>query len=352
MALTDIDLRELFAERTATTPADSAVARVGAVGRRVRVIRRRRAAGVSLGVVVLLMVVTGISALFRGPQDQAAPVPAYQQKVSGGLLPRYNAGGEATAYTTFSTDDKRDATFTFTPTSLRFFVGIKCDKVLPESHIVSVEINAKEMFSGSCNSKLFAAGPAYGKEQAWAKELGVQLGVPATVKVRIAQVTYGHNAGTEKQPVYRGAMADYRVGVGVYSPIAIDDYPLPPRPHKLASLDQGPTFGKGRVLGTVDSRSVGANGEGAVSATVTPEGFHTEICTVAPGAVSVTVAGVPIDLVAHWTWISSGYGGLTLTPAELRKLGIDVKTGTHIDVVFTGARFTVAGWRADVRAGG
>ena len=112
--------------------------------------------------------------------------------------------------------------------------------------------------------------------------------------MRVVQFTPGSKAAPEKQPVYRGAMRDYRVAVAVYSPMPVADYPFPPRPDKLASLDGGsPTSGGGRVLGTVDSRSVGPNGQGAVIATLTPKGFHTEIYAVAPGAVTVTVNGGP-----------------------------------------------------------
>src|SRR6185503_10404740 len=106
MALTDTDLRDVLADRASAMPADISLARVAAVDRRVRVIRRRRAAGASLAVVILLLVVTGVSGLFRDPHDRTAPVPAHLRKVAGDLLPRYNGGGQATAYTSFSTDVK------------------------------------------------------------------------------------------------------------------------------------------------------------------------------------------------------------------------------------------------------
>ena len=56
-----------------------------------------------------------------------------------------------------------------------------------------------------------------------------------------------------------------------------------------------------------------ANGHGAVVATLTSRGFHTEIYAVTPGAVAVTVNGRSIDLAASWTWTGSGFGGSDLT---------------------------------------
>jgi hypothetical protein len=346
MNLTDTDLRAVLAERAAAVPGDAAVARVAAVDRRVRVIRRRRVASASLGVVIVLLMSIGLSGLFRDGHDRSGPVPAYQQKVGGGLLPRYSGGGEVAGYTTFRTEEKRNASFTFTPTSSSFLVGIKCDSEMPESQLVSIEINGKPLMDGSCNGGLNTVGPAYGEEQARAKSLGVRPGEPATVEVRVVRKTKGRTL-----PVYRGHMGDYRIGVAVYSPMALDDYPFPPRPHKLASLDDGGSNGGGRLLGKVDSRSVGANGAGAVVPKLSPNGIHTEIYAVAPGAVTVSVNGHTVDLAANWTWAGSGFSGLDLTPAALRHLGIDVKVGDRVSVEFAGSRFAVPGWRAELREG-
>jgi hypothetical protein len=348
MPLTDNDLRAVLAERASAAPGHDAVARVASVDRRVRVIRRRRAASASLAVVMLLLVVTGVSGLFRGSRDRTAPVPAHLQKVADGLLPRYNGGGKATAYTSFRTDEKRSTTFTFTPGSPGLLVAIRCDKDMPESQMVSIDVNGRPLMAGSCNRGLNTRGPSYGQPEA--DSFGIRAGEPASMRVRVVDV--GSGATTpEKQPVYRGAMGNYRIAVAVYSPMAVDDYPFPPRPRKLASLDAVAGGRTGRVLGTVDSRSVGANGEGAVITKLTRKGFHTEIFAVAPGAITVTVNTRPIDVAANWTWTESGFGGLTMTAAKLRKLGIDVKTGDRVSVAFAGSRFAVAGWRAEVREG-
>jgi hypothetical protein len=349
MALTDADLRELLAERTQAMPADSSVARAAAVDQKVRVVRRRRAASASFAVVAVVLVAVGLAGPLRDGHERTGPVPAYQQKVGHGMLPRYSDGGEVAAYTTFRTDEKRNATFTFTPTSWSFLVSIRCDKDMPKSKMVSVDINGKALMAGSCSGGASTAGPAYGTEQARAESLGVRLGEPATVQVRVVAFTPGQKV-PEKQPVYRGAMRDYGVGVAVYSPMALDDYPFPPRPPKLESLDGGGVGDGGRLLGTVDSRSVGPNGQGAVPVRLTPKGFHTEIYAVAPGAVTVTANDRTIDLATSWTWTGKGFGGLDITPAELRSHGMEVKTGDLVLVAFAGYRFTVPGWRAEVRA--
>jgi hypothetical protein len=350
MALTDADLRAVLAARACVVPADSAVARAAAVDRKVRVIRRRRAASASSAVVVVLLVVTGLSGLLHDGRARKAPVPAHLQKVAAGLLPRYSNGGEVSAYTTFRTDKKRDATFTFTPTSLGFLVSFDCDRELPKSRMINVEINGKPFMSGSCGPGLSVDGPSYRDEQARAESLGVRLGEPATVRAYVIEFAAGAKQ-PQNPPVYRGAMANYRVGVAVYSPMPLADYPFPPRPHKLASLDDGGSNGGGRLLGRVDSRLVGANGAGSVVPKLTPNGIHTEIYAVAPGAVTVSVNGRTIDVAANWTWVGSGFSGLDLTPAALRHLGIDVKVGDRVSVEFTGSRFAVPGWRAELREG-
>jgi hypothetical protein len=349
MAHIDADLRELLAQRTVGAPADNAAARVAAVSRRVRVIRRRRAAAGSVVVVVLLLAVTGLSGLFRGGNDQVAPVPAYRQKVAGGLLPRYTGGAEATAYISFRTDAKRETTFTFTPTSWAFLVAATCDKQMPASQLVTYEVNGHPFMSGSCGQGLSTDGPSYGEERARAQDIGIQLGQPATLRVSIVAAGKG---AAEKRPVYRGPMADYQVAVAVYSPVPVADYPLPPRPRKLESPDDGGgTYGQGPLLGKVDSRSVGANGRGAVVTTLGRKGLQVSLYAVAPGTVTVTVNDRTVDIASFWTWTGSGYGGIVLTPGALRKLGVDVAAGDRVSVGFTAERFTVAGWRAEVHQG-
>jgi hypothetical protein len=349
MTLTDTDLREVLAERASAVPPDGALARVAAVDRRVRVIRRRRVASASLAVVIVLLVVTGVSSLFREPQDRTAPVPAYQQKVAGGLLPRYNGGAEATSYATFRTDEKRVQTFTFTPTSWKFLVAVACDKEMPSTRMVTYEVNGHAFMSGSCGRGPSTDGPSYGLERARAEDLGIRLGRPSTMRVTVVATVKGSPGSAEKQPVYRGPMADYRIAIAVYSPMPVDDYPLPPRPRKLESLDDGGgSYGAGRLLGKVDSRTVGANGHGSVVTTLSSKGLQVDMYAVAPGSVTVTVNGRTVDVASFWTWSGSGYGGLVLTPAALRKLGVDVKSGDSVSVGFAATRFTVAGWRAQV----
>jgi len=350
MALTDTDLRDVLADRASAMPADISLARVAAVDRRVRVIRRRRAAGASLAVVILLLVVTGVSGLFRDPHDRTAPVPAHLQKVAGDLLPRYNGGGQATAYTSFSTDVKRESTFTFTPTSRNFLVSFRCDKDMPQSQSVTVTVDGKPFMAGGCNAGITTSGPTFGAEQARADDLGLRLGVPVKVLVHVAQIVKGSKVTPEDLPVYRGPMAVYRIGVAAYSPMSVADYPFPPRPRTLESLDAGPNS-ENRLLGKVDSRSVGADGHGVVQTTLTSKGVQFELYAVAPGAVTMTVDNQPVDVARFWTWQGSGYGGLVLTPDALRRLGVDVKAGDRITVGFAGSRFTDPGWRAEVREG-
>jgi hypothetical protein len=350
MPLTDNDLRAVLAERASATPGNDAVARVASVDRRVRVIRRRRAASASLAVVILLLVVTGVSGLFRDSRDRTAPVPAHPQKVAGGLLPRYNGGGKATAYTSFRTDEKRSTTFTFTPGSSGLLVAFRCDKDMAEGYLVSMQVNGKTLMMGTCSRALNTRGPSRGDEQNEADLFGIRPGEPASMRVRVVHI--GSGATTpEEEPVYRGAMSNYRIAVGVYSTMALADYPLPRRPKTLESLDKDTNSGGGRMLGKVDSRSVGANGEGAVVTKLTNKGVQFEVYAVAPGAVTMTVNDRTVDVATFWTWEGSGYGSLVLRPDALQQLGIDVQVGDRITVGVAGKRFTDPAWRAELREG-
>jgi hypothetical protein len=359
MAHTDTDLRELLAARAAVVPdslgGDSAVRRVTAVDRRVRVIRRRRAAAASLSVVVVLLVATGLSGLLRDSPDRSAPVPAYRQKVAGGLLPRYNGGDKATAYTAFQTDEKRATTFTFTPKSWDFSVAAACDKEMPTSQAVSIEINGKPYVSGNCSRGFTSVGSSIGEEQPPGAEFGMHLGEPATMGVNIVRsgnAIRTWTVGPEKLPAYRGAMGSYQVAVGIYTPMPVADYPFPPRPHQLLSLDDTAVNGSGgRLLGTVDARSVGPTGHGDVTTTLTRKGVEVDMYSVAPGAITVTVNGTVVGSAASWAWTGEGNTVGPLTPHDLRGLGIDVKAGDRITVGAAGARFTDPAWVAQVREG-
>ena len=350
MALTDTDLRAVLAERASEAPGDDHVGRAASVDRRVRVIRRRRAAGASLAVVILLLVVTGVTGLFRDAPDRAAPVPAHLQKVADGLLPRYNGGGEATAYTSFRTDQKRSTTFRFVPGSAGLLVAFRCDKDMASGYLVSLEVNGKTLMMGTCSQALNARGPSRGDEQNEADLFGIRPGEPATMRVRVVHV--GSGAPTpEAESVYRGAMSNYWIAVGVYSTMAVADYPFPPRPKTLESLDQDTNSSGGWLVGEIDSRSIGPAGRGVVRTTLTGKGVQFELYAVAPGAVTMTVNGRTVDVAKFWTWEGSGYGGLVLKADALQQLGIDVAVGDSITVGVAGRRFTDPAWRAEVREG-
>jgi hypothetical protein len=350
MPLTDNDLRAVLAEHASAAPGNDAVARVASVDRRVRVIRRRRVASASLAVVVLLLVVTGVSGLFRDSRDRTAQVPAHLQKVAGGLLPRYNGGGKATAYTSFRTDEKRSTTFRFVPGSSGLLVAIRCDKDMPESQMVAIDINGKPLMEGSCSRGLNTRGPSYGPVQPEVDSFGLLYpGRPGSLRVSVVQAGTGAQS-PDKQPVYRGAMRNYRIAVAVYEPMAVADYPFPPRPKRLESLDDGPGSG-GQVIGKFDSRSVGADGRGVVRTTLTSKGVQFELYAVAPGAITMTVNNQTVDVARFWTWKGSGYGSLVLKALELQHLGIDVAVGDRITVGVAARRFTDPAWRAEVREG-
>ncbi|MGZ4595718.1 MAG: hypothetical protein ACXV3V_02225, partial [Actinomycetes bacterium] len=120
-------------------------------------------------------------ALFRLLPRSRAPRPDGRLRSTGGLLPRYDGGGEATSYASFRTDQTRAKTLTFTPHAWTFRIGESCDRDMPRSRMVSYEVNGKTYTSASCSRGLGSSSPTWGQEQdLWEKQYGVHLGQPVT----------------------------------------------------------------------------------------------------------------------------------------------------------------------------
>jgi hypothetical protein len=86
------------------------------------------------------------------------------------------------------------------PEPWSFLVSIRCDKDMPESRMVSAEINGNPLMAGRCSGGVSTAGPAYGTEQARAESLGVRLGEPATVQVRVVAFTLDRKRRRKSSP--------------------------------------------------------------------------------------------------------------------------------------------------------
>lgn len=396
MPTTDHDLRSLLAERSGNLPPSAGPQRLSGVQGRVRRIKQRRAAAGSLAAVLLVTGVALAPSLFEGPERRKATLmPAHDQKVAGGLLPRYAEGTEATAYAVFDTDKLREKSLTFTPKSLDFHIEVVCDEPLPYAYMISYEINDKPTYLAHCTSTLpgsvqlrghrapkppatptpapspspapSASAPTPAStmsreeedEQKYARDYGIELGKPVTVTARIiptpaehrdtqTAVGMGASADDEKVPTYTGSLSTSRVAVAVYTPVPRADYPLPPRPAELKSLDENSMpSGEGKLFGIVDSREVGPNGRGTIVVPMTKKAPILEIQAVAPGVVRVHVNDVLIHQFDSWTWTGSGTNTLLLLD-KLAGAGLNVKTGDELKVVISGSQFDVAGWRAAV----
>ena len=347
MTGTDV-LRDLFEERTADV--QDRPERTTEVSRRVRRTRRRRAVSAVAALAVGVAGTVGLLAPGGAPRS-APPVPALQQKVDG--LPVWTNGSRLAAHTTFLAPERRSATFPVTPSSWSLGVSELCSRDLGESLGVYWAVNGRVYGGGTCGSGGgdFARG-AYGLEERYWREAGVQLGEPMTVRVWVAQTERGsHPFAAGGPPVYTGPMPETRVAFGLYERVDPSAYPLPPRPATLQSLDDGPLMAGGPVLRTMDSRRVGANATVSATLRLPADGLTYSAQLVSPGQLVVAVNGTTVDRIESWGYDSAGAGGIEITPKEMRQHGVVVQPGQDVTVTVTASRFTDPGWLFLLRRG-
>jgi hypothetical protein len=141
-----------------------------------------------------------------------------------------------------------------------------------------------------------------------------------------------------------------RAIVGVYEPVPIADFPLPPPPAQLADLDQltqiPPTWELApkpeQLIDTLDSRTL-PSPSGTFELTVPmPARMACAVDSVGPGELSFAVAGFRQIDVIFWDWGGrTAYEGPRVNDAA--KYGIPV--GDPLTITVTASRFDVPAWR-------
>ncbi len=347
MPLTDNDLRSVLIDRSSTAPTTPDVQRLTAVQGRVRAIRQRRAAGAG-GLAVLLVAALAVApSLLDRPTQQSMEVPAHDQTVVGGLFPRFDSGRKFAAHTVFETDEAREKSFAFTPESLDFGFVLLCRPALPERYLLAFSVDGESFGAMSCNAG-GGSMATYPVEQL--TQARFRPGSPVTITVRV--VAPKKDDPVSQQPTYTGPLPTMRVSLAVYTPVPRDQYPLPPRPPALESLDEVASgnagLAPGRRLGTVDSRQLGANGNGSVVLELPRHGAEVIATSVAPGTLQIDVNGVAIENISTWTWHGSGVERL-LSTENLAQHGVRVQPGDEVKVRVSASHFTVDdAWRVDL----
>ncbi len=350
-------LREVFDERTVSMPERPA--RGAEVASRVTRLRRQRAAATVAAVVVAVGLAVGLPLGFSGLGRTDRAVPAWEQTTDG--LKVWAVGSKLVAHGSFRSDERRSATLTFRRTAGALTFSSVCSPDLGKQVEIYWSVNGHVMGGGSCaegGGSYYTAGSFPDFESSW-KGTGVAVGERATLRYwltsgpRTASARASSDKGMGSPPTYRAAMPDTAVTFGIYQRVDPAAYPLPPRPKKLAVLTGPMSAGDGKILGTVDSRTVtgGPNAAVTLTRTLPVTGLDYQLGFVSPGQVLVSVNGTAIGRHESWGYGEWGAGGTHISRSDLAAAGLDVRPGDKVTITLTPSRFTDPGWTFYLLAG-
>lgn len=281
---------------------DAHVARMSAVAEEARSGRRRRTL-----IVVLCVLLAGTAVvtvpLRRGSDMVAAPTSPSAPHRDG----EYRDGVRIVA---------RGAAVTPEPVAVRYkprfgrpgvFTGCAIDGDLVSGYRVAVALNGVPAFEAPCGGLVPETadwrGLVVGKEAA--------VTVTAFPKPQVA--------GAESPPVPAGV--EVRVSLG--EPVPVDEYPLPPRPSWVSSVEEKTAREDGEIL--LRSDSADPSRVQQVTVMLPEEGTYRYI-TNAPGRVLVDFGGVTRTL---GSWDYSGYMSAHSLPVTGGEVTITVRPENH-----------------------
>ncbi|TYB35482.1 hypothetical protein FXF50_23945 [Micromonospora sp. AP08] len=379
MTVEEERLRRLLTTQSAEIP--TGVDRVGMLHRRIARQRRVRAAGVAAAV-LLATTGTSVGLVTRQPADStpspmasmssAAPAPTATASPvpppADELLPEYLRGHRRILAREMTLPRQSSITFTFTPETADFQLGIRCDDRLGagsapgrSDHLIQVTVSKAVIGTGDCSSSpqrdamLVDAG-MNGHYHRWS-DLGVRAGKPVTVTVKIGKPLVADNRDPRPgDPSHlTGTMA-----VGVYTPVPFEQFPIPPRPAELVDLDTAGELATGNPgqpfpdqLGQLDARTTASpNGSHQLDLAM-PLQLDIFICAVAPGRIRVLVDGKEVERRAFYDWTGECWtGGALAAEYDLPpKFKVPARTGQRVTVTVTADSFTVPGWRVGLARG-
>ncbi len=332
--LTTDELKAQLNRDAAEIPSNAA--RLDQVHGRVTRRRRQRAQLTgALAVVAIGAAVVVLPHVLPGSSDEKPTIPAVSPSGSTPLAD-YSLGGHLIAQT--QGRGPEGLTVMFTPSNKNLTFVIDC--YLPGSPaktMVDISIDGKPVSSSSCGEEpIFSGGTAFTPEAT-----PVTPGTPAVLRL-----TYP-----------KGASPLAQARIGIYEAVPLADYPLPPEPTPLPSIDPSANLdprlhsdplalvSAGPLTRLTPNASVGPNGSWSDTFRIS-RNLSIEAATAAPGTLRFLVDGREIDSCVSWTYGQS-VCGLTET---LKDLGI--KSGQSIKVEIRAERFPGDSWAVLLSDGG
>jgi hypothetical protein len=299
-----IELPALMRQHSVRVPGPvSPESRITGVIRKVRLARRRRTAAGIAGVAAILaaspFVVSG-----GGQPVQPAATSTAIETVNG--FPKYAAGGQLVATQTAPLD--KSISLTITPTDLGLEFSDRCsvaDQGL-EVEITMALAGGSKLMVG-CN----ASGGAYASEDSRADHLTPGVPTSLTFSAKAYRVTTGSNGEqTGRTPV---AVAAGTYSIGVWQKLPFDQYPLPPRPKTLPTLNIAQYgLGEGASVKTVRSDPDNPLAQRTISFTMpacvkaTTNCNPTAATSQTPGFLHIAVNGVAVNTAEFWDYSGGG----------------------------------------------
>ncbi|WP_027346058.1 hypothetical protein [Hamadaea tsunoensis] len=310
-----MDLKELMEQRSAGAPSLDGLRMISV---RARIVRRRRrlAASAVAAVAAVAVLVTGL--IIGTPAHRSAPTPAATpspRTING--FPEYASGARviASGRQAYSAGP---LTLTWTPTSTSNEITIfhSCSFHAPEGTqlFLKVKLNGRGFAGFSCSDGGDGSTGRW-KVDEWSK-YGVVLGTPATLTVTADKAATFRNGPTPgSSPI--AVPDDAVIGVAVGESVAFDEYPLPPRPSVLPSLEIPVGTHHGDDLRNLDDDLFTSADD--VTAPITRQiiwtgSFDLTMGSATPGILRATVDGVEVDTCSFWLY-SQQSCGITLTAA-------------------------------------
>lgn len=270
MSHTIDELRRTLDEHSAAPPLTGSMR--ADVERRIRRVRRRRAAIGTTFAVAAVAVAVGVAM----PGMTHTPTPSTSGNVHPGpaaavqpFFAQFTNGGKLTASSRFDAAVRHSTTTTFVVKSLDTYVMTHCSANLPRNVSVWVGVNGQNLGFGDCDG-------GFTSRNIWAAA-GAHLGDRVSLTLRL---TTDMDPNTRTLPATRH-LGHLWVGVAAYTPVPRSDYPFPPRPAHLQHLNVG---GGVVVADQAHNHPVDA---------VVRRSTDFDVSMIAPGSVTVYCNGKP-----------------------------------------------------------
>ncbi|MFC7246322.1 hypothetical protein ACFQO7_27920 [Catellatospora aurea] len=298
-----IDLKELLDERS-TPPTDLAQhLRMHEVRGRIAVRRRRRitAAGVFAAVVALIVTGYGTLPALRGAPDPAVTPSPAPRLIEG--FPEYASGTRVVAAGT-SEPGTTSLTVTWTPTTLDFRVFYRCTVSDENTALeMTIALNGRPTSGGSCRDG--GSSFSWPRAEKMSADYGLRVGSPSSLTMTATNSVRWPADGKEHDNGPVPADATMSLAVGDDVPFA--DYPLPPRPTVLRTLDPRQAFYNGEVEAAFEDRllvhSDPADPLRPMSVTVIWRDHYDLLMEAqTPGTLAISLNGVEVDSPTWWDY--------------------------------------------------